>query len=228
MKNIKHKTIFALLLCYFVTLSQSFAQTVYEVMPGTKGNEIILEIENISENLEAKDLQVKPLKIPAKIKFQDALAAIGTLDKEGIKEIGFEFEVESNAVSGKRDTVIFQITDANGTSWNKEIILEYAKPDVFSLEQNYPNPFNPVTTIKYSLPTPPASSPLAKGRTEVGFVTLKVYNLLGQEVATLVNQRQTAGSYEVKFDASNLASGVYIYRIQAGEFTASKKLMLLK
>ena len=123
MKNIKHKTIFALFLCYFVTLSPCFAQTVYEVMPGTKGNEIILEIENISENIEAKDLQVKPLKIPAKIKFQDALAAIGTLDKEGIKEIGFEFEVESNAVSGKRDTVIFQITDANGTSWNKEIII---------------------------------------------------------------------------------------------------------
>ena len=123
MKNIKHKTIFALFLCYFVTLSLCFSQTVYEVMPGTKGNEIILEIENISENIEAKDLQVKPLKIPAKIKFQDALAAIGTLDKEGIKEIGFEFEVESNAVSGKRDTVIFQITDANGTSWNKEIII---------------------------------------------------------------------------------------------------------
>jgi len=98
----------------------------------------------------------------------------------------------------------------------------------FILFQNYPNPFNPATTIKYSIPTPPASSPLAKGRTEVGFVTLKVYNLLGQEVATLVNQRQTAGSYEVKFDASNLASGVYIYRLSAGEFTASKKLMLLK
>ena len=223
MKNIKHKTIFALLLCYFVTLSQSFAQTVYEVMPGTKGNEIILEIENISENLEAKDLQVKPLKIPAKIKFQDALAAIGTLDKEGIKEIGFEFEVESNAVSGKRDTVIFQITDANGTSWNKEIILEYAKPDVFSLEQNYPNPFNPVTIIKYSIP----ESPLLGG-VRGGFVSLKIFNILGQETATLVNQNQEAGFYEVKFDGSQFASGVYIYRLEAGSYSAVKKMMLLK
>jgi len=223
MKNIKHKTIFALLLCYFVTLSPCFSQTVYEVMPGTKGNEIILEIENISENLEAKDLQVKPLKIPAKIKFQDALAAIGTLEKEGIKEIGFEFEVESNAVSGKRDTVIFQITDANGTSWNKEIILEYAKPDVFSLEQNYPNPFNPVTTIKYSLP-----SPLKGEGSGVRSVSLKIFNILGQETATLVNQNQEAGFYEVKFDGSQFASGVYIYRLEAGSYTAVKKMMLLK
>ena len=222
MKNIKHKTIFALLLCYFVTLSPCFSQTVYEVMPGTKGNEIILEIENISENLEAKDLQVKPLKIPAKIKFQDALAAIGTLDKEGIKEIGFEFEVESNAVSGKRDTVIFQITDANGTSWNKEIILEYAKPDVFSLEQNYPNPFNPVTTIKYSIPNNAVETQHAAS------VQLKIYNLLGQETATLVNKNQEAGFYEVKFDGSQYASGVYIYRLEAGSYTAVKKMMLLK
>ncbi len=211
------------MLCYFVTLSPCFAQTVYEVMPGTKGNEIILEIENISENIEAKDLQVKPLKIPAKIKFQDALAAIGTLDKEGIKEIGFEFEIESNAVSGKRDTVIFQITDANGTSWNKEIILEYAKPDVFSLEQNYPNPFNPVTTIKYSIPESPLS-----GGVRGGFISLKIYNILGQETATLVNQNQEAGFYEVKFDGSQYASGVYIYRLEAGSYTAVKKMMLLK
>jgi len=222
MKNIKHKTIFALLLCYFVTLSPCFSQTVYEVMPGTKGNEIILEIENISASLEAKDLQVKPLKIPAKIKFQDALAAIGTLDKEGIKEIGFEFEVESNAVSGKRDTVIFQITDANGTSWNKEIILEYAKPDVFSLEQNYPNPFNPVTTIKYSIPNNAVETQHAAS------VQLKIYNILGQETATLVNKNQEAGFYEVKFDGSQYASGVYIYRLEAGSYTAVKKMLLLK
>ncbi len=102
---------------------------------------------------------------------------------------------------------------------------ENNNPDNFSLEQNYPNPFNPSTMIKYSIPV--TLSPVT--------VSLKVFNLLGQEVATLVNQQQPAGNYEVKFDASNLpagrhglASGVYIYRIQAGEFTASKKLMILK
>jgi len=92
----------------------------------------------------------------------------------------------------------------------------------FSLSQNYPNPFNPSTIIRFSLPA---------GRQELpmnSFVTLKVYNLLGQEVATLVNEQKPAGNYEVKFDASNLASGVYVYRLNAGDFTASQKMLLLK
>ncbi len=88
-------------------------------------------------------------------------------------------------------------------------------PTKFSLSQNYPNPFNPNTNINYSI-------------TKSGFVTLKVYNLLGQEVATLVNQEQRPGNYIVDFDASKLASGVYMYSIQAGDFNLTKKMILLK
>ena len=85
----------------------------------------------------------------------------------------------------------------------------------FELSQNYPNPFNPSTLIKFSIP-------------QSNKVTLKVYNLLGQEVGTLVNQEMQAGSYEVKFNASQLASGIYFYTINSGNFTATKKMMLLK
>ncbi|MHB8578234.1 MAG: T9SS type A sorting domain-containing protein [Ignavibacteriaceae bacterium] len=88
-------------------------------------------------------------------------------------------------------------------------------PTNFSLSQNYPNPFNPSTEIKYSIP-------------KSGIVTLKVYNLLGQEVATLVNQEQQSGNYLVNFNADKLASGVYMYRIQSGDFSLTKKMMLLK
>lgn len=88
-------------------------------------------------------------------------------------------------------------------------------PDNFALEQNFPNPFNPSTTIKFSLPAD-------------NFVTLKVYNLLGQEVATLVNENKVAGNYNINFNASNLSSGVYLYRIDSGNFTSVKKLTLLK
>ncbi|QQS38045.1 MAG: T9SS type A sorting domain-containing protein [Ignavibacteriales bacterium] len=85
----------------------------------------------------------------------------------------------------------------------------------YELSQNYPNPFNPSTQIKYSV---------ANG----SFVSLKIYNILGQEVATLVNNFQNAGSYTINFDASKLASGIYLYKIQAGEFAQVKKMMLVK
>lgn len=85
----------------------------------------------------------------------------------------------------------------------------------FRLDQNYPNPFNPSTTISYSI-------------AERSNVTIKVYDMLGKEVATLVNGVQDAGSHNVQFNASNLASGMYVYTINAGNFTSSKKMMLLK
>jgi hypothetical protein len=88
-------------------------------------------------------------------------------------------------------------------------------PTSFALHQNYPNPFNPTTTIRYSLP-------------HKSQVLLTVYNTLGQQVATIVQAQQDAGSYEVKFDGSALASGVYIYRIQAGSFVQAKKLLLVR
>ncbi len=88
-------------------------------------------------------------------------------------------------------------------------------PDEFEITQNYPNPFNPTTNIEYSLP-------------EVFFVELKVYDILGNEVATLVNEEQVAGVYRADFDASRLTSGVYIARISAGNFTKAIKMNLVR
>ena len=87
----------------------------------------------------------------------------------------------------------------------------------FSLEQNYPNPFNPVTAIRYTVPSN------AKGN-----IKLKVYDILGSEVANLVNEKQNAGNYEIKFDGANLSSGVYYYKLESGEFISSKKMLLIK
>ena len=88
-------------------------------------------------------------------------------------------------------------------------------PKEYSLHQNYPNPFNPTTTIKYDLPND-------------GLVQLEVYDILGRRITTLVNEYKSAGSYEHQFDASQLASGVYVYKLQAGDFVSSKKMILLK
>jgi Secretion system C-terminal sorting domain len=88
-------------------------------------------------------------------------------------------------------------------------------PESYSMDQNYPNPFNPTTNIRYSI---------AAG----GNVTLKVYDMLGNEAATIVNEKQNAGSYEVKFDGSSLSSGIYFYKLQTGNFTEAKKMILIK
>ena len=89
------------------------------------------------------------------------------------------------------------------------------EPLIFQLNQNYPNPFNPTTRIKYSI---------AKN----SFVSLIVYNIVGEKVTTLIEQQQYAGRYEVDWNASNLANGIYIYRVQAGNFVETKKMILLK
>ena len=89
-------------------------------------------------------------------------------------------------------------------------------PEEYSLNQNYPNPFNPSTVISFNLP-------------KQSIVSLKVFNILGEEVATLVNNKMiNAGAHSANFNAANLPSGVYIYKISAGNYSASKKMMLLK
>jgi hypothetical protein len=95
--------------------------------------------------------------------------------------------------------------------------VEFSSVNVnsFTLEQNYPNPFNPSTVISYTVPVD-------------GFVKLAVYNSLGEEVALLVNANLNAGSYNVEFNGNNLTSGIYFYKLQAGEFTSVKKMMMIK
>jgi hypothetical protein len=90
-----------------------------------------------------------------------------------------------------------------------------AVPFSYKLEQNYPNPFNPATKINYEIK-------------KAGIVTIKVFNVLGQVVAILMDGKQDAGKYSVVFDAARLSSGLYFYRITAGDFTATKKMTLLK
>jgi hypothetical protein len=92
---------------------------------------------------------------------------------------------------------------------------ENTTPVEYRLNQNYPNPFNPTTDISFSL---------AKS----SFVILEVYNSLGQKVAVLINNKMNPGSYKVKFNASNLSSGIYYYKIQAGDFQSVKKMLLLQ
>jgi len=132
------------------------------------------------------------------------------VDNSKIYDIVFTDSLTGYAVG--EDGVILKYKFQNPVSVT-EFILN--SPEDFILYQNCPNPFNPSTNIKYSIPAD-------------GVVTLKVYDLLGKEVTTLVNDYQQAGTFDVVFDGSSLASGVYYYQLITGELNATKKLMLTK
>jgi hypothetical protein len=122
---------------------------------------------------------------------------------------------DSNPIGGSKFFYRLKQIDNDGKFEYSDVVEVMLQPEQYALYQNYPNPFNPTTTIRYGLP-------------EDSDVTLKVYSLLGEEVATLVDEHHVTGTYEVKFSAGNLASGIYIYRIHTDKFTETKKLMLMK
>jgi len=127
------------------------------------------------------------------------------------KDKGIIPEYSNSPDSGYYQCIWDETTDIEG---RKNFLFN------FSLNQNYPNPFNPVTKIKYTIPQD------VRGKTQE--VSLKVYNVLGREIATLVNAEKPAGEYEVDFNGSNLPSGIYFYRIKAGDFIKTKKMVLLR
>ena len=131
------------------------------------------------------------------------------------KKSGAVDDGPSFTVDGCSPTPLASVAFGNGQQPKVAMIESSEAPRAFSLEQNYPNPFNPVTTIAYSLPVSQ-------------HVTVTVFDALGREVATLVNGQKTPGRHEVVFDASTLPSGVYLYRLQAGPYTETKKLLLAK
>ncbi len=131
------------------------------------------------------------------------------LNPDGLKKIAqsiYEWPTfkGDNRRTGNKNSAI---TDIKSDNLNK--VKE------FQLSQNYPNPFNPTTTISYSVP-------------KTSFVTLKVYDVLGRELETLVKGERSQGNYKIIFNASRLASGMYIYRMQAGSYVETKKLILMK
>ena len=139
-----------------------------------------------------------------------ALSSAWTYDKVFTSVGNFQYYcVIHGSTGGVGMSGIIRVISSTGIKENA------VQPDRFLVEQNYPNPFNPTTTIRYVLP-------------QNGLVTVKVFNILGKELATVVNGEESAGSHEIQFDAANLTSGIYFYRIQNGNFTQTKKMLVLK
>lgn len=131
---------------------------------------------------------------------------IGAAGENGFKR--FRGRIDDVRIGSSIDQIRFDITNIEN---DKEKVLSHG----YRLFQNYPNPFNPATTIEYSTP-------------EAGFITIKLYSILGKELATLVEGIKEPGNHKVIFDAGKLKSGIYFYRLQAGSYNETKKLILIK
>lgn len=161
---------------------------------------------NVDELVEEPYSYSKPVTINLKLK--SSVPIVGSFEWSDYGVISYAIWADS--LGNKTQLFGAKRYDTFGDVENKN-----QTPNNFVLKQNYPNPFNPTTSIEYSVPSNE-------------YVSLKVYDILGREIATLVSEQKSAGSYEVKFDGSNLSSGVYFYKLNAGNYNQVMKMILLK
>jgi hypothetical protein len=203
------RTLFLSLLFFVHGLNAQHAVPV-----GSTGNTIALTITN-SSYLPLPEITVRVLRHPSWISVTSGSVHIPMLVSNSQEEVHFSFNVDPATPAGKEGTITFDIESAWGARWAKEVDLITALPASVRLHQNYPNPFNPITVIPFTLP-------------QAGFVSLKVFDILGRELSTLVNEQRPAGSHHALFDASTLPSGVYFYKLHATGTVAIQKMILAR
>lgn len=209
MKNIKIYFLLIVLFSFVVN-----AQNIYKITVGSNDNSISIKVTNPTNEI-MQNVQVNLISSPEWITFDTKSIQIENLVSGTSENALFTFSADGIAKSNEEELITFNIKTTSGQSWQKQFKVQAVLPDKFELQQNYPNPFNPNTIIKFSLP-------------KDNFVTLRVFNILGETVKLLLNEEQKAGVHSVDFNASSLASGVYFYSIEAGNFKAVRKMMLMK
>ena len=182
----------------------------------SKNNSVEFTIANTG--VITTTLSVKVENLPQGITIKNNSVQEISLNSQEEKTITLNFAIEKTAPVNTEQKFTIVVQSNNGEEWKKEIAYTVLAPEKFELQQNYPNPFNPTTTISYQLPTN-------------GFVQLVIYNTLGQEISRLVEQEQTAGYYQQQWNASSVASGMYIYECryknEAGKMEVFRKRMML-
>jgi len=166
----------------------------------------------------ASELNNRGFEIERSVSDKDNFVTIGFVDGKGSStEINYYSFIDNPQLSGVNQLYYrLKQVDFDGTySYSDIVNVSYDVPAEFVLNQNYPNPFNPSTRISYFVP-------------DESFVSIKVYDFLGKEVTTLVNETKPTGSYEITFDASNLPSGTYFYKMIADGYSITNKMLLLK
>ena len=205
-------------LMFFIS-AFALGQTTYELEPGLKNNLFELNVAN-NTGSGTQTVTFFVSGKPEWISFDNDELILQNLTKAEKQTAQFYFNVSNDAPIGEESNVTFRIIGSKGSGLTKTYNLKVVAPKTFEVLQNYPNPFNPSTTIKYSIP-------------QDAFVSLKVFNVLGERVAELVNKDLKTGVHEVIFNAANLSSGFYFYIVEAKgmdgtKYFDSKKMILLK
>lgn len=212
------KTIYQILAMLSCACVSAFAQPPHRLPFASANNTIALSIHNAA-SITVSRVKVEATNVPAWIRFTSSEQTITQLKGKEEANAAFSFSVDRTAPINKPQTLTFTITSTSGEKWTKQLSLSVNPPDHFELFQNYPNPFNPTTTISYQLPSD-------------AHVVLKIFNSIGQEVTTLVNDDRQAGYHQEVWNASNVASGMYVYQLAMNnergkkEFYRKKMLMV--
>ncbi len=221
------RTVAILLMALFVN---SFAQItgaapdepvppIWQIPFASTGNTISLTVQN-SSNVEAKMVSVKFSNVPSWMEFESRTVLIKSIAAKASGDAGFTFSVDRKAPIGRDTTLTAVISMANGQSRSKTIEIEVSAPKDYKLYNNFPNPFNPSTKIAFQLP-------------RESHVELIIYDITGREVARVTDRDYPAGYNEVTWnglngDGQQVSSGVYFYRVSAGNWSAVRKMMVLK
>lgn len=214
------------LACFLVIAQAAWSQSEpYQLPFASSGNVLELTVAN-SSSIATSNIAVEATNVPSWLNISPSVTL--PLLKPGEEQAAeFMFSVDKSAPVNSAYTLTFVITNSRGESWTKDITISVSPPEKFELFQNYPNPFNPTTEIGYQL------AATKSGMSEVRHVALKIYDILGREVAVLVDEIRPAGFHQERWDASRFASGMYIYQLTSNDAQGNsqvyrKTMMLVK
>jgi hypothetical protein len=213
----KQHTAFWLIVTVSALIHLCVAQNAYRLPFASSGNTIELTVANTTSTALSA-VRIAATNLPSWLRFSTTEQRLVLLEPNEEAVVRFCFSVEKSAPVNKEHTIGFTIVASSSNQWSKEIAISVAPPERMELLQNYPNPFNPATTISYVLPSD-------------GRVSLKIFNVLGQQIGDLVEEDQQAGYHQALFETTQFSTGMYIYRLfytdERGERHFSQKRMIL-
>ena len=218
------KTIKLTVTILFLAVANIYSQdnrpdgTSYEIPLGSKKNIIEIELVNNS-GIQNKGISMKVVDKPEWVKFQNSSAQIQGTESQVLNLeshiLLFEFDIDKEAPVGAEGLLRFIVENQTGKLGQKEINIKVSFPSEYELFQNYPNPFNPSTIISYQLPVN-------------GNVNLKIYDILGRELETILQKEQDAGFHKLEWNASKYSSGMYIYQLTTKNNNGENKIFRSK